>query len=60
MLPKVEFTTSDLIIIRITALELMFRDTYRTINYANKILLEIELGKAYKELNKSHKNSCTT
>lgn len=59
MFATIEISDFELVKIRITALELMFRDTYKTINYANKILLEIELGKAYNQLNKLHENEKT-
>ena len=49
---NIELSENNLLAIRITALELMYRDTYKTINFANKILLEVELGKAYNELTK--------
>ncbi len=50
MLPKVECSEKDLLCARIKSLELEFRRALEIIDYQNKIIFEIELGRAYKEL----------
>ena len=50
MLPKIEYSEKDLLCARIKSLELEFRRVLETIDYRNKIIFEIELGRAYKEL----------
>lgn len=50
MLPQIELSPQALIEIRIKALENTYRHLYKTIDYANKLLLEHELGTAYLKL----------
>ena len=50
MIPNIELSPRALIEIRIKALERTYRDVYKTIDYANKLLLQYELGTAYKQL----------
>jgi hypothetical protein len=50
MLPNVEVSPESLIMIRIAALEMKFDQVRKTIDYPNKVRLEIELAKAYKKL----------
>lgn len=46
----IELSPRALIEIRIKALEAMYRELYKTIDFANRSLIEYELGTAYHEL----------
>lgn len=47
---NIELSPRALLEIRIKSLEAKFREVYKTIDFANKSLLEYELGTAYHEL----------